>query len=164
MIKHHIFQGRSPDNRIPIHLLGFGYSLYSNGKYRDGYGVDTKTIFAVMNNEDFSHDMFHYYSGQINKRENRNWITEEGIAYAWGNAYYTDKNGEMISNKRLITELKDYLAKNPNKLNAVRKKLELNKHSKPLFNTSLFAKHLEDAYIQMYERLLIQEQIHDRNS
>ena len=95
-------------------LLGFGYSLYSNGKYRDGYGVDTKTIFAVMNNEDFSHDMFHYYSGQINKRENRNWITEEGIAYAWGNAYYTDKNGEMISNKRLITELKDYLAKNPN--------------------------------------------------
>jgi predicted O-linked N-acetylglucosamine transferase (SPINDLY family) len=46
------------------------------------------------------------------------------------------------------------LAKNPNKLNAVRKKLELNKHSKPLFNTSLFAKHLEDAYIQMYERLL----------
>ena len=67
-----------------------------------------------MNNEDFSHDMFHYYSGQINKRENRNWITEEGIAYAWGNAYYTDKNGKMISNKRLITELKDYLAKNPN--------------------------------------------------
>ncbi|CAM1346975.1 hypothetical protein [Tenacibaculum insulae] len=95
-------------------LLGFGYSLYSNGKYRDGYGVDSKTIFAVMNNEDFSHDMFHYYSGQINKRANRNWITEEGIAYAWGNAYYTDKNGEMVTNERLVTELKDYLTKNPN--------------------------------------------------
>lgn len=95
-------------------LLGFGYSFYSNGKYRDGYGVDNKTIFAIMNNEDFSHDMFHYYSGQINKRENRNWIAEEGIAYVWGNAYYTDKNGEMISNKRLIKELKDYLTKNPN--------------------------------------------------
>ncbi|SDF57504.1 hypothetical protein [Cellulophaga baltica] len=95
-------------------LLGFGYSLYSNGKYRDGYGVDSKTIFAVINNEDFSHDMFHYYSGQINKRANRNWITEEGIAYAWGNAYYTDKNGEMVTNERLITELKDYLTKNPN--------------------------------------------------
>ncbi|WP_396632587.1 hypothetical protein [Maribacter sp. R86514] len=95
-------------------LLGFGYSLYSNGKYRDGYGVDSKTIFAVMNNEDFSHDMFHYYSEQINKRENRNWITEEGIAYAWGNAYYTDKNGEMVTHDRLVTELKDYLTNNPN--------------------------------------------------
>jgi len=95
-------------------LTGFGYSIYSNGRYRDGYGVDTKTIFAIMNNEDFSHDMFHYYSGQINKRENRNWITEEGIAYAWGNAYYTDKNGEMITHKRLISELQDYLLKNPN--------------------------------------------------
>ena len=94
-------------------LLGFGYSLNSNGKYRDGYGVDAKTIFAVMNNEDFSHDIFHYYSGQINKRENRNWITEEGIAYAWGNAYYTDKKGEMISHKRLIGELQDYLSENP---------------------------------------------------
>jgi len=95
-------------------LLSFKYSLFSNGKYRDGYGVDSKTIFAIMNNEDFSHDMFHYYSGKINKRENRNWITEEGIAYLWGNAYYTDKNGEMITHKRLVTELQNYLSKNPN--------------------------------------------------
>lgn len=95
-------------------LLGFEYSIYSNGKYRDGFGVDSKTIFAVMNNEDFSHDMFHYYSGQINKRVNRNWITEEGIAYAWGNAYYTDKNGEMITHKKLVAELQDYLLRNPN--------------------------------------------------
>ncbi len=95
-------------------LLGFDYSIYSNGKYRDGYGVDSKTIFAVMSNEDFSHDMLHYYSGQINKRENRNWVTEEGIAYAWGNAYYTDKDGEMITQKRLVDELKDYISKNPN--------------------------------------------------
>ena len=94
-------------------LLGFSYSVYSNGKYRDGYGVDSKTIFSVMNNEDFSHDMFHYYSGQINERINRNWITEEGIAYAWGNAYYTDKDGEMISHKRLVSELKNYLSQNP---------------------------------------------------
>lgn len=95
-------------------LLGFGYSIYSNGKYRDGYGVDSKTIFAVMNNEDFSHDMLHYYSGQINERINRNWITEEGLAYAWGNAYYTDIDGEMITHKRLVGELKNYLSKNPN--------------------------------------------------
>lgn len=95
-------------------LLGFRYSGYSNGKYRDGYGVDTKTIFSVMNNEDFSHDIFHYYSGQVNERKNRNWITEEGIAYAWGNAYYTDKDGEMITHKRLVNELKVYLSQNPN--------------------------------------------------
>lgn len=94
-------------------LLGFDYSIQSNGKYRDGYGVDTQTIFSVMNNEDFSHDIFHYYSGQINKRINRNWITEEGIAYAWGNAYYTDKEGEMITHNKLAVELKNYLSKNP---------------------------------------------------
>ena len=97
-----------------LQLLGFGYSLNSNGSYRDGYGVKNKTIFAVMNNEDFSHDMFHYYSGKINKGINRNWITEEGISYLWGNAYYTDKNGEMITNQKLVIELKDYLSKNPN--------------------------------------------------
>lgn len=94
-------------------LLGFSYSVYSNGKYRDGHGVESKTIFSVMNNEDFSHDMFHYYSGQINELKNRNWITEEGIAYAWGNAYYTDKDGEMIIHKRLVNELKHFLSKKP---------------------------------------------------
>lgn len=97
-----------------LELLGFKYSLSSNGMHRDGYGVDSKTIFAIMNNEDFSHDVFHYYSGKVNKRQNRNWITEEGIAYLWGNAYYTDKNGEMITQQRLVTELQNYLSKNPN--------------------------------------------------
>lgn len=97
-----------------LSLMGMSYFSKVNGQYRDGYGVDAKTIFSVMNNEDFSHDMFHYYSGQIHERKNRNWITEEGIAYSWGNAYYTDKDGEMISHKRLIDELKVYLSKNPN--------------------------------------------------
>ncbi|QSS97588.1 hypothetical protein [Psychroflexus sp. ALD_RP9] len=94
-------------------LLGFTYSLTSNGKYRDGYGVNANTIFAVMNNEDFSHDIFHYYSGQINKPKNRNWIAEEGIAYLWGNAYYTDTKGDMITQQQLVEELKKYLANNP---------------------------------------------------
>ena len=93
-------------------LLGFEYSVFSNGKYRDGYGVDSKTIFAIQNNEDFSHDIFHYYSSQINDRSNRNWVTEEGIAYLWGNAYYTDQEGEMITHERLVEELKKYLKKN----------------------------------------------------
>ena len=95
-------------------LLGFRYSFFSNGKYRDGYGVDSKTIFAIMNHEDFSHDIFHYYSSKINKPENRNWVAEEGIAYLWGNAYYTDPNGEMISHEKLVIKLQHYLSKNPN--------------------------------------------------
>lgn len=95
-------------------LLGFRYSAYTNGKYRDGYGVDTKTIFAIDGNEDFSHDLFHYYSGKTNKHDDRNWITEEGAAYLWGNAYYTDKNGEMVTMKRLDAALKKYLIENPN--------------------------------------------------
>lgn len=92
-------------------LLGYQYHLASSGQLRDGYGVDSGFIFSVCNNEDFSHDIFHYYSGKINKREDRNWITEEGIAYSWGNAYYTDPDGEMISNQQLVKELKAYLAK-----------------------------------------------------
>jgi hypothetical protein len=93
-------------------LLGFGYSAYSNGKYRDGYGVDANTIFAIENNEDFSHDIFHYYSGKVNERGDRNWITEEGIAYLWGNAYYTDKSNEMVTHERLVKELKIYISQN----------------------------------------------------
>ena len=57
-----------------LRLLGVEYSVYENSKYRTGYGVDSNTIFSIMNHEDFSHDIFHYYSGKINKREDRNWI------------------------------------------------------------------------------------------
>ncbi len=96
-----------------LRLRGFEYAIKANGQYRDGYGVVAKTIFSVMNNEDFSHDMFHYYSGQINEHKNRNWITEEGVAYSWGNAYYTDRNGGMITHKRLVGELRNYLKQNP---------------------------------------------------
>ena len=95
-------------------LLGVEFSVYENSKYRTGYGVVANTIFSIMNNEDFSHDVFHYYSGKINERKNRNWITEEGIAYLWGNAYYTDPNGEMITHQQLVEELKKYLQENPN--------------------------------------------------
>jgi len=97
-----------------LKLRGFEYSASKNGKTRSGYGVDANTIFSIMNNEDFSHDVFHFYSSLINKRENRNWIAEEGIAYSWGNAYYTDENGEMISQKRLVNRLKEYLNENEN--------------------------------------------------
>ncbi len=95
-----------------IHLLGFEYELESNGKIRDGLGVMENTIFSIMGNEDFSHDILHYYSEKI-RAGKRNITAEEGIAYLWGNAYYTKANGEMISQKELVVILKNYLQKNP---------------------------------------------------
>jgi predicted O-linked N-acetylglucosamine transferase (SPINDLY family) len=59
----------------------------------------------------------------------------------------------------LITEAQaDYealaidLAKNPNKLKALKEKLERNRLTMPLFDTALFTGHIEAAYEQMYER------------
>ena len=58
----------------------------------------------------------------------------------------------------LITEsLSDYeklaidLALNSEKLSSIRNKLEVNKLTKPLFNTTLFARHIEAAYLKMYQ-------------
>ena len=92
-------------------LLGYQYDAGENGKYRDGYGVIENNIFAIQGNEDFSHDIFHYYSGKTNKTRNR--ISEEGIAYLWGNAYYTDSNKKMIPLSELVLELKKYMAAHP---------------------------------------------------
>ena len=94
-------------------LLGYEYDLESNGKTRDGYGVDNNTIFSIMNNEDFSHDVFHFYSGKMRKGIKGNRTVEEGIAYSWGNAYYTKTNGEMIEQKELVGFLKNYVKENP---------------------------------------------------
>jgi len=44
------------------------------------------------------------------------------------------------------------LASNPEKLADLKQKLEINRINYPLFNTSLFARHLEDAYTQMWQR------------
>ena len=95
-----------------LHLLGYEYDLESNGKIRDGYGVVANTIFSVMHNEDFSHDLFHYYSAKI-RTNKRNWYAEEGYAYYWGNAYYTKPNGETITLKELVVELQNYLKSSP---------------------------------------------------
>ena len=44
------------------------------------------------------------------------------------------------------------LATNPQRLDAIKQKLAANRVSKPLFNTELFTKHLEDGYQQAYQR------------
>ncbi|MEM6893327.1 MAG: hypothetical protein AAF554_06510 [Bacteroidota bacterium] len=96
-----------------LNVLGIRFLSDRSGLTRNGFGVYTKTICAIENHEDFSHDVFHYYSGKVNQQQDRNWITEEGVAYLWGNAYYTDPNGEMISLTRLVSELNAYLDSHP---------------------------------------------------
>jgi hypothetical protein len=95
-----------------LHLLGLGYDAESNGRVKDGYGVDGNCIFSVMHNEDFSHDAFHYYAAKVRKTA-RNSAAEEGIAYSWGNAYYTDEKGEMILQKDLVVQLRIFLQQHP---------------------------------------------------
>ena len=67
-----------------------------------------------MRNEDFSHDLFHFYSETIHPDSVRNWVVEEGIAYSWGNAYYTKYDGEMGEQSELVNILQDHLRKNEN--------------------------------------------------
>lgn len=95
-----------------LRLMGYEYDAESNGKTRSGYGVIANTIFSVMHNEDFSHDLFHYYSAKI-RGNARNWYAEEGFAYCWGNAYWTKPNGETITQDELITKLQQYVKVNP---------------------------------------------------
>ena len=44
------------------------------------------------------------------------------------------------------------LAQNPAKLDSMKRKLSDNRLTMPLFNSELYAKHLEAAYIAMHER------------
>ena len=46
------------------------------------------------------------------------------------------------------------LATNPLKLKAIKDKIEINRLTTPLFDTALFAKHIEVAFTKMYERYL----------
>jgi hypothetical protein len=95
-----------------LHLQGFEYDSEAAGVVTDGYGPGDSTIFSIMHNEDFSHDAFHYYAAKIRKNS-RNSAAEEGLAYSWGNAYYTDEHGEMISQQQLVVKFKIYLQQHP---------------------------------------------------
>ncbi|ALE02752.1 tetratricopeptide repeat protein [Candidatus Pseudothioglobus singularis] len=76
---------------------------------------------------------------------------------------YQARMGASIVNALNLPELittssKEYeslaieLAKNPEKLNKIKEKLQNNLSTAPLFDTPLFTKNLESAYTQMYER------------
>lgn len=96
-----------------LQLLGYEYDMDSNGETREGYGVDSRSIFSVMNNEDFSHDIFHLYAAKLRGEKRQNSTTEEGLAYSWGNAYYTKTDGEMVFQNELVENLRRYLKGNP---------------------------------------------------
>ena len=60
---------------------------------------------------------------------------------------------ELITNNETEYEkLALDLATNPEKLAAIKQKLAINRLSKPLLNTELFTKHLEDGYQRAYQR------------
>ncbi len=58
----------------------------------------------------------------------------------------------ITTSQREYEDLAIDLAKNPHKLANLKKKLATNRNSKPLFDTPLFTKKLEEAYVQIYER------------
>jgi predicted O-linked N-acetylglucosamine transferase (SPINDLY family) len=60
---------------------------------------------------------------------------------------------ELITNSKTEYEnLAVELATHPERLNKIRVLLSYNRLAAPLFNTTLFAKHIEAAYLAMYER------------
>jgi hypothetical protein len=91
--------------------LSISYSRQIAGLTRDGFNTE-QTIFAIQHNEDFSHDLVHFYVFKVRKGP-RNGYAEEGVAYYWGNAYYPDVTGQMIELRRLKTDLRDYLVSHP---------------------------------------------------
>lgn len=98
-----------------LKFLGYAHLHVVNEKAKEGYiGEDANTIFAIVGNEDFSHDIFHYYAAKLRGQNKRNKTVEEGLSYSWGNAYYPDSNGEMIEQKQLVAELKNYASSQQN--------------------------------------------------
>jgi len=79
-----------------------------------------------------------------------------------GQGFATRVAGSLLSAiglPELITNTDDdyerlalQLAANPKKLHAIKSKLEANRNTAPLFDTERFARHIEDAYQQAYQR------------
>jgi predicted O-linked N-acetylglucosamine transferase (SPINDLY family) len=58
----------------------------------------------------------------------------------------------IADSQKEYEELAIYLAKNPYKLQTIKENLMLKRTSSPLFNTTLFTKDLEKAYVNVYKR------------
>ena len=89
--------------------------------------------------------------------------TTASDAFGWFNGY--DVYGRVAASllfaiglPELVTQtqrgyeaLAIELATSSAKLKAIKDKLSTNRHSTPLFDTTKFNKHIEDAYVKMYE-------------
>jgi hypothetical protein len=91
-----------------IQIQGCQYESTRNGITNSGDIIDPKTLFSVMNDEDFSHDVLHIYASQIRGKE-RNAVGECGLAYYWGNAYHPGVVGKAPNLKELVSVLQQYL-------------------------------------------------------
>jgi len=74
-----------------IQIQGCSYEFTRNGIFNSGDIIDPKTLFSVMNDEDFSHDVLHMYASQIRGKE-RNNVAECGLAYYWANSGWANVN------------------------------------------------------------------------
>jgi hypothetical protein len=90
-----------------LQLQGCLYEYRSNGYLNRGDIIDPKTLFSVMSDEDFSHDVLHIYAGQI-RGKNRS-VVECGLAYLWGNAYHANSEGRVPELQELIFVLQRYI-------------------------------------------------------
>ena len=106
-----LFFYKCSDYQEVLRIMGVSYSSKPNEDTQSSTIINN-TIISGLNSEDFSHDIFHFYSSKLFKSENRNWTTEEGLAYSWGNAYYTKNENEMITRDELVFHLKKYLDEN----------------------------------------------------
>ena len=80
-----------------------------------------------------------------------------------GNSFASRVASSLINSVNLpeliTTTLEQYeslaiqIAKNPKELTAIKEKLANNLPNSPLYDTPLYVKHLESAYLQMFERL-----------
>ena len=93
-------------------LQGYQFDAFRAGRTRDGSFTGDHQFFAIQHNEDFSHDLIHYYVSKI-RTSARNSAAEEGLAYYWGNAYYTDSTGNMIDYPAQLAALRSYLDAHP---------------------------------------------------
>ncbi|MDR0507426.1 MAG: hypothetical protein LBH32_11540 [Dysgonamonadaceae bacterium] len=91
-----------------LQIQGCLYEYSRNGYINSGDIADPKTLFSVMNDEDFSHDILHIYALEV-RGKIRNVAAEEGIAYLWGNAYHAGNMGKSPEQDELVNALRKYI-------------------------------------------------------